>query len=109
MNGAWNEFEQYCQTTQVQATDLLQLYMDNLKSGTYYRIEVRAHNAMGYSQPRPMLLKTARGELGSDSYDSVAEASFTSVASVVHASAAATIIFASLRIVLSVRSLHSKK
>lgn len=79
MNGAWSEFEQYCKTTQVQATDLLQLYMDSLKSGTYYRIELRAHNAMGFSQIRALKLKTARGELGSDNYDSVHfEASFGS-------------------------------
>ena len=83
MNGAWSEFEQFCRVERVQATDLLQLYMDNLKAGTYYRIELKAHNAMGYSQPRALVMKTARGELGSENYESVAyEASFASSASV---------------------------
>lgn len=106
MNGAWNEFDQYCQVKQVQATDLLTLYMDNLKSGTYYRIELRAHNAMGYSQTRALQLKTARGELGSDNYDSVLyEASFASSSSVHKPTAAAVAIMMLLaKIVLSVRS-----
>lgn len=89
VNGAWSEFEQYCKVTEVQATDLLQLYMDNLKSGTYYRIELRAHNAMGYSQTRALKLKTARGESDSDNYESVLyEASFSSLSSVNAPSAA---------------------
>lgn len=79
MNGAFNEFEQYCRTVDVQATDLLQLYMENLNAGQYYRIELRAHNAMGFSQPGPLMLKTARGEVASDSYNAdLYEASFAS-------------------------------
>lgn len=103
VNGAWSEFEQYCKTTQVQATDLLQLYMDNLKSGTYYRIELRAHNAMGFSQTRPLLMKTERGESGSDNYDSVLyEASFASSSSVNSPAAAVVLAVLFCKIVLSI-------
>lgn len=96
MNGAWSEFEQYCRVEKVLAEDLLQLYMDNLKSGTYYRIELRAHNAMGYSQTRALKLKTARGESDSDNYESVpfeASFAFSSSSSVVgHARTVAALI-----------------
>lgn len=36
--------------------------MRDLSPETYYRIEIRAHNAIGLSQPVTLLLKTARGE-----------------------------------------------
>lgn len=93
MNGAWTELEQYCRVTRVQATDLLQLYMDNLKSGSYYRIELRAHNAMGFSQVRPLMLKTAPGELASDNYVSMLEgASFVSSSPVSRPAAAVVVL-----------------
>lgn len=111
VNGAWSEFNQYCKTERVQATDLLQLYMDNLKSGTYYRIELRAHNAMGYSETRALKLKTARGELQSDSYDAVpfeagfafssSSSSTTTGSSLVHVPAAVATTIATLFVLLS--------
>lgn len=36
--------------------------MENLQPDSYYRIELRAHNAIGASPPAHLLLKTARGE-----------------------------------------------
>lgn len=36
--------------------------MTDLRGDTYYRIEVRAHNAIGYSKPVALLMRTAIGE-----------------------------------------------
>lgn len=48
--------------------------MSSLKGDTYYRIELKAHNAIGFSQPSSLLMRTARGEssnaLGSLLYSS---------------------------------------
>lgn len=35
----------------------------NLRPDTYYKIELRAHNAIGFSTPGQAIVKTARGEL----------------------------------------------
>lgn len=36
--------------------------MSQLKGDTIYRIELRAHNAIGFSQPTNLLMRTALGE-----------------------------------------------
>lgn len=36
--------------------------MAKLSPNTYYRIELRAHNAIGFSTPASILMRTARGE-----------------------------------------------
>lgn len=95
----------------MQATDLLQLYMENLNAGQYYRIELRAHNAMGFSQPGPLMLKTARGELARDSYNAdLYEASFTSSSPATGATAATTtmkLTITAMMILFAVCSLQS--
>lgn len=65
VNGAWSEFAQYCRTEEVRAIAVTHFDMSHLDAGTYYRIELRAHNAMGFSQPSTLMLKTARGEFDS--------------------------------------------
>lgn len=40
--------------------------MSHLQSGTYYRIELRAHNAIGFSRSAVLLIRTARGEFGNE-------------------------------------------
>lgn len=54
--------------------------LNELTSDTYYRIELRAHNAIGYSIPTNIHLKTSRGEGESQSSDKnyVYSASFES-------------------------------
>lgn len=36
--------------------------MDGLRGDTLYRIQIRAHNAIGFSKPVTLLMKTAIGE-----------------------------------------------
>lgn len=36
--------------------------MSELQGDTYYRLELRAHNAIGYSASSSLLMRTARGE-----------------------------------------------
>lgn len=36
--------------------------MSDLRGDTYYRIELSAHNAIGYSKPVALLMRTAIGE-----------------------------------------------
>lgn len=36
--------------------------MNDLRGDTYYRIEVSAHNAIGYSKPTSLYMRTAVGE-----------------------------------------------
>lgn len=62
MDGAWNEIEHMCVTQNVPITDTTNFKMSSLKGDTYYRIELKAHNAIGFSQPSSLLMRTARGE-----------------------------------------------
>jgi len=34
----------------------------NLKPDTFYKVEIRAHNAIGFSEPTGIIVKTAKGE-----------------------------------------------
>ncbi|KAG4069565.1 hypothetical protein HA402_006931 [Bradysia odoriphaga] len=61
VDGAWNEIAQLCVTQDVPKTVTNDFKMSGLSGDTYYRIEVRAHNAIGFSQPSPLLMRTARG------------------------------------------------
>lgn len=58
----WTEVDSECRTQQRPVLDGTNFEMRNLSPETYYRIEIRAHNAIGLSQPASLLLKTARGE-----------------------------------------------
>ena len=49
-------------TRDISATDSNALKMSELQGDAYYRIELRAHNAIGFSQPSHLLMRTARGE-----------------------------------------------
>lgn len=60
MAGAWHELENRCvQTDVIEATSF---DMAALSGNTYYRIELRAHNAIGFSSPASIVMKTTRGE-----------------------------------------------
>lgn len=52
--------------------------MTNLESDTYYRIELRAFNAIGGSNPASLTIKTARGEsTKKHGYDLLQKAGFS--------------------------------
>lgn len=57
--------------------------LNELSSDTYYRVELRAHNAIGFSIPTNIYLKTSRGEGESNLADKnyVYSASFESTSS----------------------------
>lgn len=61
MDGAWNEIGKLCEIQTAPITDT-NIRMDNLRGETYYRIELSAHNAIGYSKPTSLLMRTAVGE-----------------------------------------------
>ncbi|XP_065563223.1 fasciclin-2-like isoform X2 [Artemia franciscana] len=42
--------------------------MKNLKPDTFYKVEIRAHNAIGFSEPTGIIVKTAKGSFGSDKW-----------------------------------------
>ena len=47
--------------TQVPYPANVRFEMKNLKADTIYRIELRAHNVIGFSAPAEILLRTAKG------------------------------------------------
>uniref|UniRef100_A0A336MUJ8 CSON006072 protein n=1 Tax=Culicoides sonorensis TaxID=179676 RepID=A0A336MUJ8_CULSO len=61
INGVWTEMDKDCVTKQRDVLEGNNFEMRNLSPESYYRIELRAHNAIGLSQPASLLLKTARG------------------------------------------------
>lgn len=62
VNGVWTELEIECHKKERSVLDGNNFQMRHLNAETYYRIELRAHNAIGMSEPVTLLLKTARGE-----------------------------------------------
>lgn len=74
-DGEWHEFESLCVTRDVLNSENSNFVMAKLMGDTCYRIELRAHNAIGFSQPASVLIRTALGEsdasneLGTFTYD----------------------------------------
>ncbi|XP_037807700.1 fasciclin-2 isoform X2 [Lucilia sericata] len=59
MAGAWHELENQCQSADV--IESTSYEMTRLSGNTYYRIELRAHNIIGFSSPASIIMKTTRG------------------------------------------------
>ncbi|XP_021704152.1 fasciclin-2 isoform X4 [Aedes aegypti] len=59
INGVWTELEGACLEEDIPTATHYE--MRDLQADTYYRIELMAHNAIGFSRPAHLLLKTARG------------------------------------------------
>lgn len=60
MAGTWHELENQCQSVDVAESTSYE--MTRLDGNTYYRIELRAHNIIGFSSPASVIMKTTRGE-----------------------------------------------
>uniref|UniRef100_A0A182FQR7 Fasciclin 2 n=1 Tax=Anopheles albimanus TaxID=7167 RepID=A0A182FQR7_ANOAL len=60
INGVWTEMEEHCIEQDV--VRMTNYEMRSLQADTYYRIELMAHNAIGFSKAAHVLMKTARGE-----------------------------------------------
>ncbi|XP_054731043.1 fasciclin-2 isoform X1 [Anastrepha obliqua] len=59
MAGTWHELENQCVSQDVIETTSYE--MSRLSGNTYYRIELRAHNVIGFSSPASIIMKTTRG------------------------------------------------
>ncbi|XP_035780060.1 fasciclin-2-like isoform X3 [Anopheles albimanus] len=59
INGVWTEMEEHCIEQDV--VRMTNYEMRSLQADTYYRIELMAHNAIGFSKAAHVLMKTARG------------------------------------------------
>lgn len=62
MDGAWNEINQLCETRNAPPSETVGFKMTDLRGDTYYRIQIKAHNAIGFSKSVTLLMKTAVGE-----------------------------------------------
>lgn len=62
MNGVWNEIEKLCHVEDYISYTYSTQKLNDLSPDSYYRVELRAHNSIGYSLPTNVYLKTARGE-----------------------------------------------
>lgn len=56
----WSETGSGCQTLELKSSDQASVELSNLFADTFYKVELRAHNAIGYSLPGQIILKTAR-------------------------------------------------
>ncbi|XP_055603627.1 fasciclin-2 isoform X3 [Uranotaenia lowii] len=59
INGVWTQLEVDCIVEDIPTVTHYE--MRDLQADTYYRIELLAHNAIGFSKPAHLLLRTARG------------------------------------------------
>ncbi|CRL04468.1 CLUMA_CG017550, isoform A [Clunio marinus] len=62
VNNIWNEIENMCLEKDYIPHDRSNQLLDKLSPDTYYRVEIKAHNGIGYSPNTSVYLKTARGE-----------------------------------------------
>lgn len=60
VSGEWKELENTCETVDVKSRT--RHWLKNLYSDTFYKVELTAHNAMGFSKPGLAKFKTARGK-----------------------------------------------
>lgn len=51
-----------CQTLNAPPSETIGFKMTDLRGDTYYRIQIRAHNAIGFSKPVVLFMRTAVGE-----------------------------------------------
>lgn len=61
MNGEWRDLGT-CSELITQSFQHTTYMMTNLKPDTTYKVELRAHNAIGQSTPAEVRIRTARGE-----------------------------------------------
>lgn len=66
-NTVWVARKESCRTEDLKSPDRTSYLMDNLHADTYYKVEVRAHNDIGFSVPSELVFKTAMGKYGQGS------------------------------------------
>ena len=61
INNVWNEIEKTCNEVNYIAYTFSNQLLKDLMPDTYYQIELRAHNAIGFSLPTHIYMRTAKG------------------------------------------------
>ncbi|PSN54959.1 Fasciclin-2 [Blattella germanica] len=56
----WKEMENQCETKDLSPTGHTAYELQSLDADTHYKIELRAHNKIGFSTPGEVIIKTAR-------------------------------------------------
>jgi len=59
--GRWVEVDYQCDTRDLPSADNTAFVLRNLIADRHYKIELRAHNKIGFSTPGEVVIKTARG------------------------------------------------
>ncbi|XP_024080358.1 fasciclin-2 isoform X1 [Cimex lectularius] len=61
INNAWEETDRGCEKLELKSTELTSTIINNLASDSFYKVEIWAHNIIGFSTPGQLFLQTARG------------------------------------------------
>jgi neurocan core protein len=61
-DGNWAEAGYPCGTKDLSSAEHTAYVLRNLVADTYYKIELRARNKIGFSTPGEVIIKTARGK-----------------------------------------------
>lgn len=59
--GEWTLTEVGCKDVNFRSTELTSIDVKELMPDTFYKVELRAHNSIGYSTPGQIIVRTARG------------------------------------------------
>jgi neurocan core protein len=59
---SWTAMEYQCETRELSSAEHTAYVLRNLIADTYYKIELRARNRIGFSTPGEVIIKTARGK-----------------------------------------------
>ncbi|KAG8268649.1 axonal fasciculation [Homalodisca vitripennis] len=62
VNNEWVETDDTCTTLEHRSLEVTSYELQYLTADTFYKVEIRAHNIIGFSVPGQIVIKTARGE-----------------------------------------------
>ncbi|XP_076639509.1 neural cell adhesion molecule fasciclin 2 isoform X2 [Colletes latitarsis] len=60
VSGEWETQENTCRTVEIRTQERTRHWLKDLNSDTFYKVELKAHNAIGFSKPGSAKFKTAR-------------------------------------------------
>lgn len=62
MNNEWQQTEEgRCVTVEHRALEVTSYQLTGLQPESFYKVEIRAHNNIGFSVPGQVVVKTAKG------------------------------------------------
>lgn len=97
VSGEWEVLENTCKTDDIKTRSRTKHWLKNLNSDTYYKVELKAHNSIGYSQPGTSKFKTARESAGtSTDYELASSSGDTPKFAVTAIATAITILFVAI-------------